>query len=324
MSIDWQPTANLEFLRERSKIISKIRQFFAERDVLEVETPILCQSTATDPPIASFVTHYQAVSSAEAKPVYLQTSPEFPMKRLLAAGSGPIYQISKAFRNGEYGRQHNPEFTMLEWYRPGFTHHQLMAEVLDLLNFILTTANSKKYSYAEIFEYYLNINPHSCSLEQLVSCAKQQGLSDIPGMDEAQRDDWLNLLMTHSIEPQLDKHTQIFIYDYPASQAALAKIRPENPPVAERFEVYVNGMELANGYHELSDAEEQYQRFLKDNQHRATLGLPQIPIDQRLIAALKQSFPECAGVALGVDRLIMLVTRANSIAEVISFSFEHA
>lgn len=321
MNTAWQPTGNLDYLRARSKIIAKIRQFFAQRDVLEVETPILCQSTATDPPIASFVTHFHSIPTAAGQPFYLQTSPEFPMKRLLAAGIGAIYQMSKAFRNGESGRHHNPEFTLLEWYRPGFTHHELMDEVDDLLKFILNTQTSKRYTYAEIFEKYLKIDPHHCDLNMFSQLARSNNL-DVIGLNEKSRDDWLNLLMSHLIEPQLIHPT--FIYDYPASQAALAKIRNTTPRVAERFEVYVNGMELANGYHELSDSKEQHDRFLKDNQFRADNCLPQIPIDQRLIAALNHNFPECAGVALGLDRLVMLATGAATIAQVISFSLESA
>lgn len=308
---NWRPSASLENLTKRAHIFKQIRDFFLQRDVLEVETPLLANSTATDAPIASFMT-----TSGQ----YLQTSPEFPMKRLLAAGSGAIYQLGKAFRAGEQGHKHNPEFTLLEWYRPGFDHHALMQEVDELLQKILQTSPGKKLSYAEVFQTYLQFDPHRCSLQELQQCAAQHHLNI--ANTEIERDDWLDLLLTHLIEPQLGITQPLFIYDYPASQAALARLRQENDiTVGERFEVYVNGIELANGYHELLDAEEQRQRFMADNLERKALGYPQIPIDEYFLAGLKHGMPACAGVALGIDRLIMLALKANSIADVISFDW---
>lgn len=299
-------------LQLRAEILAKIRQFFAERNILEVETPLLCSTTATDPHIHSF---------AVAPHRYLQTSPEFCMKRLLAAGSGSIYQICKAFRHEESGRQHNPEFTLLEWYRVGFDHHQLMVEVDELLQSILQTASAEKITYEKLFEKYLAINPHSASIQELKHCAQknQLVLSDGNIID---RDAWLQLLMIHFIEPQLGFEKPLFIYDFPTTQAALAKIRHIEISVAERFEVYVNGIELANGYHELTDAKEQQARFLADQRRRQALGYAMIPIDKHLLNALENGLPDCAGVALGVDRLIMLAAKENSIHSTLSFSWD--
>jgi lysyl-tRNA synthetase class 2 len=314
----WQPTATLARLQLRAAILAKIRAFFAERGVLEVETPLLCPSTATDLFIESFTTQYQW----DDRTYYLQTSPEFPMKRLLASGSGAIYQLGKAFRHEPRGHLHNPEFTMLEWYRPGFDHHNLMDEMDDLLQGVLNTPPATRLSYAELFKHYLSLNPHTSDLTELQNCAIHHNLEGLMELQTLDRDDWLNLLLTHFIEPRLGHECPVFIYDYPASQAALARIRAEQPPVAERFEVYFRGVELANGYHELSDATEQQQRFERDIQLRQKRGYPTPPVDKKLLAALRQGFPNCAGVALGIDRLIQLAANASSLAEVISFAWE--
>lgn len=305
------PTAKLNYLQQRAKILQQIRDFFAQRNVLEVETPLLCSSSATDPHIASFALPEQR---------YLQTSPEFPMKRLLAAGSGAIYQICKSFRVEEMGRYHNPEFTMLEWYRPDFDHLALMQEVDELLQTILISKSAQRITYAALFEKFLAFNPHQCSLTDLKNCAVQQKIDVAESFPIDDRDAWLQLLMAYCIEPQLGFSQPIFIYDFPTSQAALAKIRPGNPAVAERFEVYVKGIELANGYHELADAAEQRRRFVADNLQRERLGHPTVPIDEYLLSALP-NFPDCAGVALGIDRLIMLALAANTIHDIISFSW---
>lgn len=320
----WQPTASLKNLQLRAEIIHNIRAFFATRKILEVETPLLAQATVTDPHLQSFKTSYQQPGIAQDKTFYLQTSPEFAMKRLLAAGSGPIYQISKAFRNnGELGRFHNPEFTLLEWYRPGFDHFDLMNEMEELLTTVLNTPAAERLSYAELFLRYLELDPHQTSTEQLRACATTL----LPNIFEDQsRNFYLDLLMTHVIEPQLAPQPQpIFVYDFPASQAALARLSPNNPAVAERFEVYIHGIELANGYHELNNAEEQQQRFLADLQQRQKLACTDaLPIDHYLISALQHGMPDCAGVALGIDRLIMIAAQAESLAEVISFPLDRA
>lgn len=309
--IDWQPSASIEKLQLRAKILAQIRQFFAARNVLEIETPLLCSTTATDPHIASI--------SAD-KNRFLQTSPEFCMKRLLAAGSGSIYQICKSFRDDEIGRLHNPEFTILEWYRTGFNHLQLMTEMDQLLQEILKTAAAQRYTYQEIFEKYLQLNPHSSSVAELKQCAEKNNITATVLEDE-NPDSWLHVLLTHLIEPKLGKDAPIFIYDFPISQAALARIRPGNPAVAERFEVYYKGIELANGYHELADANEQRKRFANDLEKRKQLGYREIPADEKLLIALSHGFPDCAGVALGIDRLVMLAANANSIAEIMSFAW---
>lgn len=315
---DWKPTANFKVIQARAELLAKIRQFFADGNVLEVETPLICHSSITDPNLHSFITTYQFGS--ENKHLYLQTSPEFAMKRLLAAGSGSIYQICKAFRNEEYGRQHNPEFTILEWYRVGFDHHDLMQDMDKLLQFTLNTKPAEKISYKELFLKYLAIDPIQSSIEDLRACALNNNLSDIENLD---KDDWLNILLTHLIEPHLGQQQPTFIYDYPASQSALARINPENPEVAERFEVYINGTELANGFHELANSNEQRQRFLADLEQRKRLGLPVLPLDERFIDSL-DDLPDCAGVALGIDRLLMLKLGAKSIEDVLAFPIQIA
>lgn len=319
---DWQPTALISHLKQRAKLIAKIRDFFAERDVLEVETPLLCYSTATDPHIQSFETLFSQAGGNHHQKLFLQTSPEFPMKRLIAAGVGSIYQICKAFRNEESGRLHNPEFTILEWYRMDFDHHQLMDEVDSFLHVILNSDKAKRITYHQLFVDYLQIEPHVASDEALQNCAQQKGL--VLKDTDLTRDDWLQLLMSHFIEPQLGFDAPVFVYDFPASQAALSKIRNENPLVAERFEVYIQGLEIANGYHELCESNEQQKRFESDQHKREVLGRSAIPLDTRLLAALAQGMPACAGIALGIDRLVMLALQRDHIADVIAFPVERA
>ena len=252
---------------------------------------------------------------------YLQTSPEYAMKRLLAAGSGAIYQICKVFRDGERGRRHNPEFTMLEWYRPGFDHHRLMDEVDALLQAVLGAAAAERISYADAFRRHAGIDPHAASDGELRSRVAALGVSGIAELD---RDDLLNLLLTHTVEQRLGVSRPTFLFDYPASQAALARIRPGDPPVAERFEVFIDGVELANGFHELADPDEQRRRFAADLEERRRRGLPEVAVDERLLAALAAGLPDCAGVALGVDRLVMLKAGTRNIADVIAFPIDRA
>lgn len=318
ISSDWQPSATITTLRERAAIINKIRAFFAERHVLEVETPIMGKATGTDPYIESIPALFSSFGDVKPVTCYLQTSPEFAMKRLLAAGSGPIYQMMKVFRNGEIGQYHNPEFTMLEWYRPQFDHHQLMAEVEALLIAILACESAEKLTYRELFQRYARFDPMTTSIAELQEYVEQQGLQADLVLNH---DGWLQLIMTHFIEPQLGYNVPTFVYDFPASQASLARISSDNPLVAERFEVYVQGIELANGFHELLDADEQRQRFMKDLTRRQSENQMLPPMDELFLAALKQGLPPCAGVALGVDRLIMLALKKPSIQEVISFDF---
>ncbi len=316
----WRPSATLSNLRARAEIIAKIRVFFASIQVLEVDTPLLCATTVTDPHVIGIPAMFKMIGSDHEKIMYLQTSPEYAMKRLLAAGSGSIYQISKAFRQGEVGQLHNPEFTMLEWYRVGFDHHALMDEMDALLQWILKVAPAERVSYAQLFLQFFEIDVHHADVSVLKNCA---GEKEIPLSGELyQRDAWLDLLWTHGIEPFVGLERPLFLYDFPVSQASLAKIRRETVPVASRFEVYFKGVELANGFHELQDGQEQALRFAKDLSVREELNLPPLPIDAKLIAALHHGLPDCAGVALGIDRLIMLALGAKQVAEVISFAVD--
>jgi lysyl-tRNA synthetase class 2 len=294
--------------------------------VLEVETPMLSAAATTDPHLTSFATVYSGPGPRHGQTLYLQTSPEFPMKRLLAAGSGCIYQIARVFRDGEAGRRHNPEFTLLEWYRVGFDHHRLMNEVAELVTELLADrlplAEPEWLSYQRLFEQRLGLNPHQATVAQLATAAEQHGLSIPPGMPGDDVDPWLDLLLTHCIEPGLGQGRLCFVYDYPASQAALARLQPANPLVGERFELYLNGIELANGFHELGDAVEQRRRFAAENTVRQAQGLPAMPIDENLLMALADGLPDCAGVALGFDRLVMLAAGKEALAEVLAFPFD--
>ena len=313
---DFRPSASLETLKHRARMLQNIRAFFHARGVLEVETPILNPAGVTDPHIDSLQTYWRDKGQA----VYLHTSPEYAMKRLLAAGSGPVYQISRVFRYGERGAVHHPEFTMLEWYRPGMDHRQLMAEVDELVRRLLAEHVQLQatllWSYREAWQQTVGVDPFALDNQGLQRLAREQGI-DSTDLGE-DRDAWLQLLMSHRIEPALPKARPVFIYDFPASQAALARIRSTEPPVAERFELYIDGMELANGFHELTDAAEQQRRFNADLKLRKKMGKPVMPIDTQLLAALPH-MPDCAGVALGLDRLLMVAMGASRIDEVMAF-----
>lgn len=324
---DWQPIASLEMLKTKARLLSKLRAFFADKDILEVQTPVLSQAGNTEPTIESFVTQEHENSIHTIKPLFLNTSPEFAMKRLLAAGYGSIYQITPAFRQDEQGKRHNPEFTLLEWYRIDFDHHALMGEVNSLIRFVakdfLELERSEFFSYQEAMIKYADVDPFNATIEELKAATVKAGV-DVIGMDDVNSDVWLDLLMSNVVEKNLPLNRPVFIYDYPASQAALAKIKKGMPDVAERFELYINGMELANGFHELSDAEEQAQRFKQQQQQRKESGQQGIPADYYLIEALKHGFPECAGVAVGLERLLMVLTGTEHINEVLTFPFERA
>jgi lysyl-tRNA synthetase class 2 len=317
----WRPNAPIHNLRARAKVLAQVRQFFAEHNVLEVETPVLSHCAVSDPFIDSLEVSFGFQPGIEDERLYLQTSPEYAMKRLLAAGSGDIYSMAKVFRNGESGRRHNPEFTMLEWYRLGFDDRRLMAEVDALLRSVIPDLEVSYLSYAQLFESELGLDPHTASVERLQRVCREH--VDAPFEDD-DRDTWLNLLMSHVLEPRLQG--AVFIHSYPASMAALAQVREDENgrPVAARFELFVNGIELANGYHELTDAAEQARRLQADQQQRAALGLPQRPLEQRLVQALETGLPDCAGVALGVDRLVMLALGMGSLDQVVSFMHERA
>ncbi|KHA58920.1 poxB regulator PoxA [Vibrio variabilis] len=323
MNQDWQPTASVEQLRQRAHLLNQIRQFFLERDVLEVDTPAMSHATVTDVHLHTFQTEFVGPGYADGSKLYFMTSPEFHMKRLLAAGSGCIYQINKAFRNEENGRYHNPEFTMLEWYRVGFDHHQLMDEMDDLLQRVLKCGAAERMTYQQAFMDVLGVCPLEGSMQELKVVAAKLGLSDI-AEPEDDRDTLLQLLFSIGVEAKIGQKTPAFVYDFPASQAALAKINRQDPRVADRFEVYFKGIELANGFHELDNPKEQLKRFEQDNAKRVEMGLEPQPIDHHLIAALESGLPECAGVALGVDRLIMLAIGCDHIDQVTAFPFPRA
>lgn len=322
MSASWQPTAGLAVLRQRAALIARCRAFFAARGVLEVETPILAAATVTDPQLASLSTEI----AGQPGRFYLQTSPEYAMKRLLAAGSGDIYQISKVFRDGETGRNHNPEFTLLEWYRGGFDHHALMDEVEALLTELLgarLTAAAERVSYREAFRRTVGLDPLEAPLATLVeAAAARTGIARASVSDD--RDICLDLLMGAVVGPTLGAGRITFVHEYPASQAALARLLSGPARVAARFEAYVGGLELCNGFHELADAGEQRRRFEADLDLRRARGLPPTPVDERFLAALAAGLPDCAGVALGLDRVVMLATGCASIREVLAFPVDVA
>ncbi|MBT8440723.1 MAG: EF-P lysine aminoacylase GenX [Gammaproteobacteria bacterium] len=298
-------------MKLRAEILERIRHYFAESNVLEVTTPVLSFAGNTDPFIDSFKT-------SSTTPQYLHTSPEFFMKRLLTKGCGSIYQVCNVFREGEAGRFHNPEFSMLEWYRLDYDYQQLMDDVAALIrNVSDKSPEVVKISYQDAFKS-LGINPHVATESQLADLTERQGIS-LQGMGKMSRDDWLNLLMSHVTEPGFDKEKLTFVFDYPVSQASLAKVRKDKYPLAERFELYWGGIELANGFTELLDADEQRWRFNHDNQRRLKAGLEEVPVDEKFLDALARGLPACSGVALGLDRLLMVICGATSIDQVMSF-----
>ncbi len=312
-------------LQARAKLYAQIRAFFAERGVLEVETPILSVAGNTDPQVDSLRCQFNGPAHAGGRTRYLRTSPEYFHKRLLAAASGPIYELGKVFRDGEFGTRHNPEFSMLEWYRPGWDHHRLMDEVGDLVAGLLAAAGQgawpqQRLTFAELFQRYAGTDPFAASLSELRAQLAGLGVS----ADDFDADQCLDYLRAAVIEPELPEKTLSFVSDFPASQAALAKIRPAEPPVAERFELYLGRVELANGYHELTDAAEQRQRLLADQSRRRGEQRHVPPMDEALLSALRSGIPDCAGVALGVDRLLMALGQHGDIASVVSFPFDQA
>jgi len=311
---DWRPGASLDHLRKRAQMFATVRTFFAERGVLEVDTPVLAGATATDPHLSSIE------ADTGLGRAFLQTSPEFAMKRLLAAGSGPIYQLGKCFRAGECGDRHNPEFTLLEWYRPNFSLEQLKQECLALIEAVIGKRRLIETDYAALFESVLGVNPHSASSAVLVQRAQAVGFGD--GVARWERDELIDLLFSHCVEPSLASESMVLVRDYPAHSAALARIRTDQHghPVADRFELYINGLEIANAYHELVDANELRERMQVDNRARSASGKPTMPIDERLLAAMSAGLPPCSGIALGVDRLMMVALEVNQIDQVIAFS----
>ena len=313
--MEWQPSASRQVLVARAKLNRIIREFFEQRAVLEVETPLLCTSTATEPQLHSW--------QLDAKPNrYLQTSPEFAMKRLLAADSGPIYQLCKAFRQEQSSSRHQPEFSILEWYRPGWSLDQLMEEISDLIadirrQFHQDSPTIPITSYASLFQQQLGLCPHSSPTEALRQCATQRLCGDFQNWD---RTTLLDLLMSHLIEPSLPATGQ-FVTEFPASQAALAKLTCNSAgiEVAHRVELFIHGLEIANGYQELTDPDVLRVRSARNIEQRATDNSAQVPMPGPLLAAMDHGLPECAGVALGVDRLLMTLLDIQQIDKVLTF-----
>ncbi len=319
-----QPAGLIETLRLRAALNALFRLYFAERDVLEVETPILSGAGNTEPNIESFTTTFSGHADAGPRTRWLRTSPEYPLKRLLAAGVGDCYELGRVFRNGEAGGRHNPEFSMLEWYRVGWDPLRLIEETVDLvqraLGLIGRQASVVSWTYRELFQQGLGHDPFAASDAQLRAPLAGHGIGD----DGLSRDDWLDLLITHRLQPAFPADRITVIRDWPASQCALAKLRAGEPAVAERFELYLGHHELANGYHELTDPVEQRQRFQRDlaTREQRIASLP--PLDENLLAAMADGLPACAGVALGVDRLLMAMLGTDRIADVLAFDFSLA
>ncbi len=321
MDPDWRPSASMQTLRQRARMLARAREFFAARSVLEVETPILSAAAVSDPNIDSLSVRVAGMPSL----LYMSTSPEYPMKRLLAAGSGDIYQIARVFRDAERGRWHNTEFTMLEWYRLGFDDAALMDEVEALVECLLAPhrvlARAERLTYADALHRHVGIDAHTDSESALERAATERGILCGAALD---RDAKLDLLMGLVAGPKLGVDRPCFITDYPASQASLARLKPGLPPVAARFELYIDGIELANGFHELVNAGEQRTRFNQDLVMRQARGQAPTPLDERLLAALAAGMPDCAGVALGFDRLVAIASGATRLADAMAFSIEDA
>jgi elongation factor P--(R)-beta-lysine ligase len=318
---DWQPACSIEILRLRAQVFEDIRRFFSARAVLEVETPLLSYSSGTDPQLDFFTAEY--CSPPLHHTLFLQTSPEFAMKRLLAAGSGSIYQICKAFRNGESGRFHNPEFTLLEWYRVGFTLPQLMDEIAELIGVLFNDHRSlnqtQRFSYQEIFQRYTDLNPLEFSYQDYCTYARDNNMPEAESICGYDHGLWLDFIFSHNVQPQLGENAVCMVYGYPACQSSLARINEYNSQITDRVEVFINGIELGNGYYELTDAKEQDRRFDEELSIRQQRKRPVAVKDKYLIAALDAGLPECSGMSIGLDRLLMLLTNSANIEDVLNF-----
>jgi elongation factor P--(R)-beta-lysine ligase len=319
---DWRPTATRERLALRAALLTNTRAFFAARGVLEVETPYCVRHAVTDPQLHSL----QVTSSLEQAPLYLHTSAEYAMKRLLASGSGDIYQLCHVFRDGEQGPLHNREFTMLEWYRVGWSMRQLMTEVATLLRELVGArcrAETEYVSYAEVLRRGAGVDVLCDTDDVLAARATELGF-DRALVQHCGRDELLDLLMATRVGPSLGRNGLCFLTHYPASQAALARLDASDPRVALRFEVYLDGIELANGFEELTDAAAQRARFENDQQLRLRAGAEVPAADERLLQALAAGLPPCSGVAVGFDRVLMLAAGAGHIDEVLAFPASRA
>jgi len=325
--MSWQPTLSWQNAQKRAEILQQIRQFFSDRTVVEVETPSLSLGTVTDVHLDAFTCRYNFLSDSSLKQstdLYLQTSPEFHMKRLLASGYGCIFQIAKAFRHEEFGRHHNPEFTLLEWYRLGFDHFDLMKEVGELLTIVLESAEPVVFTYQDVFLQQVKLDPLTANREQLIRLISENNMLSDWLTVEQDIDILLQFVFSEIIEPNIGIDSPCFVYNFPKSQASLAKICPDDKRVAQRFECYYQGVELVNGFNELTKSTSQLQRFQEDNVKRKQLKRQEKNIDKNFIAALSHGLPQCSGVALGVDRLIMLALKAQHIEQVISFPIVRA
>jgi lysyl-tRNA synthetase class 2 len=327
MNDDFLSSAQIDVLQQRADVIQQLRRFFDEREFFEVETPLISHDIVVDRhlhPVGIPKSQISGVDSNSNEMLWLQTSPEFGMKRLVASGANAIYQIGKAFRQSETGGMHNPEFTMLEWYRVGDNLQTGMDLLAELVEKILKQPRTERITYRQAFLQHVGVDPFTCSVSDLKSITVEHGIEIQMSCEASTRDEWLNLILSRLIEPKLGNHGGVIIYDWPASQAALAVIREEELPVAERFEIYVHGVELANGYHELLDADELARRNSVVNQQRVKDGQPLLPEESRLLHAMRSGLPACAGVALGVDRLVMLALGLKEIKDVIAFPIDRA
>ena len=321
-----RPTASWERLRLRARLLQGLRRFFDERSFLEVETPLLSRDTVVDRHIdpLSVVLFDDPCQPEAGRRMWLQTSPEFALKRLLASGGERIYQVAKAFRAGERGKLHNPEFTLAEWYRVGDSMEDGMQLLADLVCQLLPVSGVDRLSYRDAFRQHLGIDPHTASVRELAAIASSRDVVVPQRMSDSDRDDWLDLLLTERVQPHLGQERPLIVFDYPASQAALSRVRHEQPPVAERFELFLEGIELANGYHELLDAAVLRERNRLANAQRRADGKYELPEESRLLHAMQRGLPPCTGVALGFDRLVMLAARAEQLSEVIAFPIDRA
>ncbi len=321
----WQPSCDIAHLKLRAQVLSEIRAYFAEKSVLEVETPLLGIATGTDPQLDFFETQLQG-GNAKRRSLYLQTSPEFAMKRLLAAGSGSLYQICKAFRKGEVGRLHNPEFTIIEWYRVDFNLAQLMEDVIELMHRLFALfrplTSVQKITYQDIFGQYTGLDALDFDIDLYRAYARMHQLADGVRLCGEQHSLWLDFIFSHQVQPFLGKSSLTLVYDYPACQAALAKIKQSDVRVAERVEFFVDGIELGNGYFELTDGTEQARRFKQEQAFRLQQDLPSVEIDHKFLAALNAGLPSCAGIAVGLDRLLMVLNSDASLYDVLAFPMD--
>lgn len=321
--VAWQPSGDRQALLRRARLNRRIRAFFEARGVLEVETPLLGRCTVTDPGLTGFVTRFHLPGQSAGTPLYLQTSPEFAMKRLLAAGSGSIFQICKAFRDEESGRQHNPEFTLLEWYRVGHGLFDLIDEVEALMRHLAEGEAEldapERFRYRDVCRRYLGLDPVTASLDEFAACADAHGLVGAHALCGETRSIWLDLLFSHLVQPHLGRGRVTSVHHYPAFMPSLAAGCPGDADTVERVEIFLAGMELGNGFHELADAREQRARFERDLDMRRSLGLTVPDIDERLLAALASGLPDCAGIAIGLDRLLMALFGQTAIDEVLAF-----